>query len=649
MVGGIIVLLAIPLYVLLTAPVFKINVSPAEITPVAVIKSSTTGTFVFGDRVMLFTGQAGIEVSASGYESFYTTLQRLDSRILDVVLTPKPGVVELIVDAPREVEIRVDGVRLAVGLTLTAELAAGTHEVELIGSGIHDFSETIEVEGKGKEQQFTFQPSLANSYLSLQTDPPDATVQLDGVEVDNPSENSLIGVGPHNLLVAAPNHESVTLSFRSELDGLVDLGTLTLKKLPVELDIRTSPDNVAIMQGNDFLGTTNTKIHLLPDIDHQLVLRRANYVDKSFDVKGSAGEKIRKHFTMESLPVTVNVRSNVEANVVVNGVQKGVTPITLSLVDQDQLLIDRDGHVPVTKVIRTALGKQQNLNVELLTIEAAQIKSSPTEVKLSNYMTLKKFEPWSYTMQEVKEGWFDSEKTQNTSAREIRVSITRPFYISTTEVTIEDFEQFQSQQNSGNTRLPVTNVSWADAAKFCNWLSTKYNLPHVYQFSSGATLQEVDESALGYRLPTELEWLAVYSSDPSTQGKVELYPWGQSSRIPRAFGNFAGREAIDSLPQFDREYIDNHAGIAPVGSYAANKRGLHDLAGNVSEWLHDFYANWPNANSLTNYTGPRFGLDHVVRGGNYTTVGSDILRSSARSFVSGKDSTVGFRVARWIY
>ena len=96
---------------------------------------------------------------------------------------------------------------------------------------------------------------------------------------------------------------------------------------------------------------------------------------------------------------------------------------------------------------------------------------------------------------------------------------------------------------------------------------------------------------------------------------------------------------------------DGFAGLAPVGAFpdGATPLGVLDLAGNVSEWVSDYY--WTDekgfgyeAASQVNPTGPKFGAFHVVRGGSYLE-GAAWLRGAARSAALGPSPTVGFRCA----
>ena len=174
----------------------------------------------------------------------------------------------------------------------------------------------------------------------------------------------------------------------------------------------------------------------------------------------------------------------------------------------------------------------------------------------------------------------------------------------------EDYKQEETH--------PVVRVSWNDANAFCAWLTKK-------ELAAGKI-----KAGQKYRLPTDAEWSVAVglgkekgnTPEAKSRGIKDVYPWGKEWPPPKGAGNYAERLKVDNF-----EYT------APVGSFAANQFGLHDLGGNVWEWCEDWYD-------------PAAKTDRVLRGASWVDGNPDYLLSSYRYYVSpgGRgDLDVGFR------
>ncbi len=129
-----------------------------------------------------------------------------------------------------------------------------------------------------------------------------------------------------------------------------------------------------------------------------------------------------------------------------------------------------------------------------------------------------------------------------------------PFYIGVFEVTFDEYDRFAlatgrklpDDEGWGRGRRPVINVGVYDALNFAKWLSRK--------------------TGHHYRLPTEVEW-----EHAARAGSTTSFPWGEDIGTSRA-------NCVGCGSQWDDEKT------APVGSFAPNAWGLHDVIGNVAEW-----------------------------------------------------------------
>ena len=152
------------------------------------------------------------------------------------------------------------------------------------------------------------------------------------------------------------------------------------------------------------------------------------------------------------------------------------------------------------------------------------------------------------------------------------------------------------------TDHPVQDVKWKDADSYCSWADR--------------------------RLPTEAEWEKAAGWDELAQKKY-LFPWGDE--FDGSLANFCDVNCA-AFEWASMDYDDGFGATAPVGSYplGASPYGVLDMAGNVWEWVADFYSESYYANAdYSNPTGPTSGEDHVIRGGSWAS-GYDVLSTVYR-------------------
>ena len=87
-----------------------------------------------------------------------------------------------------------------------------------------------------------------------------------------------------------------------------------------------------------------------------------------------------------------------------------------------------------------------------------------------------------------------------------------------------------------NDNFPVNNISWFEAATFCNWLSKKENLEEFYIFKKNKLI-DFNSSSNGYRLLTEAEW--EWLSRKANKKERTIFSWGDSFEIPENYLNIA--------------------------------------------------------------------------------------------------------------
>ena len=173
---------------------------------------------------------------------------------------------------------------------------------------------------------------------------------------------------------------------------------------------------------------------------------------------------------------------------------------------------------------------------------------------------------------------------------------------------------------------PVIFVKWVHAHEYINWLNSKIK-------------------GSPYRLPSEAEW--EYAARAGQSGdEISNYSWGDQIDCNKA--SFGGRRGGECFEDQKADFKHNR----PVGSYKANAYGLHDMHGNVAEWVEDcWHYGYKNLPERTIKTGAAWVQDtctfRVVRGGS-TISPPWHLRTSNRSRLGAvnKEKDFGFRVAR---
>jgi len=348
----------------------------------------------------------------------------------------------------------------------------------------------------------------------------------------------------------------------------------------------------------------------------------------------SADDLALVQVTLEAKIVDLSVLSSYgdgrscEGKVLVDGEAQGNTPLKLKvLAARHSVEVQCDEGGASVEVDLTA-GEKKSLSVEI----------SLGPKTLNGYALIK---AGSFQM-----GSPTSETDRGTGETQHQVTLTRDFFLKTTEVTQGEWRAVMGNNpsyfSSCGDDCPVENVSWYDSLAYLNALSKSEGAEACYELSgcsgtagggcSGAdsctgnyscTVKFKGLDCKGYRLPTEAEWEVA-----ARAGSTGKYSDGSSS--PDAVAWHSGNS--DSKTH-------------TVSQKSANAWGLYDMHGNVWEWTWDWSGDYPA--KATDPQGADSGTYRVFRGGSWY-VGAANARSASRgrSGPAGRYGSLGFRPAR---
>ena len=229
------------------------------------------------------------------------------------------------------------------------------------------------------------------------------------------------------------------------------------------------------------------------------------------------------------------------------------------------------------------------------------------------------------------------EPKREADEKQHQVTISRPFYLQTTEVTQGQWQTIMGNNPSNfvacGLDCPVEKVNWFEAIQFCNKCSALAGLQPAYRIVG----QKVtwDRTSNGYRLPTEAEWEYAARAGTTT-------PFAFGSCLSSDEGNHDGGYPMPDCPRGQ-----GRDETVAVGTLGKNAWGLHDMHGNVWEWCWDWYGPYPDG-PVTDPDGPDEGSRRVNRGGSWLNVAWWCRSADRRDdgAPNRRNCGLGFRLAR---
>lgn len=194
-----------------------------------------------------------------------------------------------------------------------------------------------------------------------------------------------------------------------------------------------------------------------------------------------------------------------------------------------------------------------------------------------------------------------------------RTEVTNALYTQCVNAGQCTASEYANDANFNGANFPVVGLSWNDATDYCTWA--------------------------GAQLPTEAQW--EYAAR-GTDGR--LYPWGNI--FDSTLANFCTQNCLNWHDTTGYRVYDGYEFTAPVSSYSPagdSWVGAADMAGNVWEWVKDWYDEDYYADSLhNNPSGPESGQTKALRGGSWFS-DAVYLRSAERGMPGYREGNIGFR------
>ncbi|MFO1530507.1 MAG: PEGA domain-containing protein [Kiritimatiellia bacterium] len=403
--------------------------------------------------------------------------------------------------------VTLDGAALGACPLKDVPVEHGPRVIALAAPRYEPASTNVVVEGLGRAfaVDLPLKPLWAD--VSVATEPAGAGVSVDGAERGTTPAMIEIDEGRHALRIALPLHVPVQTTMVFKADTRVELPKFSLALSPGLLDLTTDPPGATVSVNGEYAGETPFSAPVKARTPLKVSVARNGFHDEAFEVMIEPEQHVARKLKLR--PVLGEVRLTVDppdAEVRVNGKPwTGGQPMNLPA-DATRIEAAKEGYEPWSRVVTPRPGFPVEVKAVLKALAPLPAPETPGTPSVAAELGLEMIQPApaAFAMGSSRR---EQGRRSNETLRQVRLQ--RPFAIAKTEVTNELFRKFRAAHNSGAfggqtldaPSQPVVNVSWQDAAAFCNWLSCPaVGLPPAY-VEKGGTLVAADPMTTGYRLP----------------------------------------------------------------------------------------------------------------------------------------------------
>ncbi|HQL70329.1 MAG TPA: SUMF1/EgtB/PvdO family nonheme iron enzyme, partial [Bacteroidales bacterium] len=603
---------------LTTGKVTVVVEEPEILTQWVVITSTPDGAQVYVDDKPVGNtpfsreyslGQHNYRVEMPMYHpdaGLFTLDGAADKVRVNAVLKPNFGSINVSSSPESGADVLLDGNPTDYKTPCTIEkIRSGSHRITIKKTMYYDAWQELTVED-GKTATAALSMNPAYGELDISTNP-SADIYIDDVKVGSGSYSVRKSSGFYTVEARKEKHTP-----DSKKVEVTDGQTVPVALAPVPqygtLKISSTPPDAEIYIDGVKKGTTPTTIRQLLVGDYNIELRMQGYASHSAKTIIKHNETTEISETLQNgMQVTI-ASTPTGATLEIDGTAAGKTPYTgmLSFGEHTVTLTNN------TKVVNESISVTQGGKTNWI-FDVSETKDF-TETDLGVPIEMVLIKGGTFTLGSPAD---EADRGSNEAQHQITLN---DFFIGKYEVTFEQYDSFcaatgrkkSNDQGWGRGKRPVINVTWNDAAAYCQWLS--------------------EQTGKNYRLPTEAEW--EYCCRSGT-----LTPFNTGNCLSASQANYDGNYPYGSCSE--GEYRQK---TLPVGSFSTNAFGLYDMHGNVWEWCSDWYSDY-STDAQTNPKGAESGSYRVCRGGSWLDY-ARICRSAGRGHngQSFSADNLGFRL-----
>ena len=604
-------------------------------------------------RYLLRPGTYSVTAEKEGYRRLEADFEvtRLPSQVHEFELERLPGLLSVVTVPAVGARVSVDGRDVGVTPLDPIELAPGSYTVVVDSDRFEAIRNTVEVEGGGATVVLQVELTPLWAPVTIDSNPRGARVRIDGQELGQTPLTVDLLEGGHNVELRLARFKPYRANLNVLANQPYSLPVAMLVPADGGLILTSEPEGATVSIGGEFAGQTPLEVELRPGVDHRVSISKSGHETTSDTIRLESGESREVHISLDARYGEIEITGDpADAELLIDGESRGTATQTVRLTAvPHEIEVRKEGYETFRRSITPRPGFPQVVDVRLRTEEQVAEAQRLPVVQGPQGQDLRLIGTGRFRM-----GASRREPGRRANETFRQVELTRRFYLATEEVTNAEFREFREEHRSGHVgektldldEYPVVNVTWNEAARYCNWLSAREGLPPAYELVDG-TMVAVSPMTLGYRLPTEAEW--AWAARFAGGGTGRKYPWGSTLPVPPGSGNYADTAALGVVDAIVADYKDGFATTAPVDSFEPNAVGIFNMGGNVAEWVHDFYSIYPSGSSEVEQDplGPATGDHHVIRGSSWMDSTITELRLSFRDYGDKARPDVGFRIARY--